>query len=480
MPTDEGARQYPSVFTKTLAFVGVFEVGGLQSPQVSIEVTYSTINSHPPRGIIRGTSAEYEALQRFFISRRSPVCTLRSAAAERGITCHEVLTHSIGERRFAKDEQAAVHQVMGRFSIGRLELRHHFTAKTDTVKRRAVFYLTGPSKFWLTTAIPILSWSGEARVEVHDDILTLDIATPDTVSARPHYVYAESQTTGADHRQSIQAELFALTIDDGQRDEGKQAAFPDRATALVESLCLLVGFLSKARITWFASLVSSPALLIETFTDAKTVDAEAPSWEDVPIYADDIRPFLNVALAAYTTSDIELRLPILHYISAQSSRFVEDGFTVLFFALEKLLSSLDERKPDELLADKELSNLWKVVRAALEDMKKTPEQMELILQKRGELQRPPLKHRISRHLGDLSIDISDIGGDAGLARMYRVRNRLTHAHGEVPIEEIMVETRRLETIVERMLLKLLKWEGKSRTPTRGNWPIEEDERKPQS
>ena len=40
----------------------------------------------------------------------------------------------------------------------------------------------------------------------------------------------------------------------------------------------------------------------------------------------------------------------------------------------------------------------------------------------------------------------------------------------------MVETRRLETLVERMLLKLLNWQGKTHTPTSGNRPIEEDER----
>ena len=60
--------------------------------------------------------------------------------------------------------------------------------------------------------------------------------------------------------------------------------------------------------------------------------------------------------------------------------------------------------------------------------------------------------------------------------MYRVRNHLTHVHGEPPIGDIMVETRRLETIVERMLLKLLKWEGRTNTPTYTNRPIEDDER----
>ena len=474
MPQDDSADS--PLFTKTLEFAGVFESGEHRSPQLSIEITYSQINAHPPTGIIRGTSAEYRALERFFLAKRSPLCTLRSTAPERAITCHEVMVRQISEKMFAKVEQTTIHQVLGRFVIGRLEMRHHLKPSAGPVKRHMTFYLTGPSKPWLTTALRTLSWSGNTTTEVHNDILTLDSAAPDTVTVRPHFVYAESPLSGASQKHTVEAELYAVSVDSVPLADDEGTKFSERATALVESLCLLMGFLSKARITWFASILSGGGTFVDVVRDEKTVGIEAPHWDEMVIYADDIRPFLNIALTAYRNSDIELRLPILHYISAQSSRFVEDRFTVLFFALEKMLSALDGLEPEELLTKKQLSDLWKVVRPELEGMQKTPEQMKLIQDKRTELQRPPLKHRIDRHLAALGVDISDIGGDAGLGRMYRVRNHLTHVHGEVPIEEIMVETRRLETIVERMLLKLLKWDGKTHTPTSVNRPIEEDER----
>jgi hypothetical protein len=59
--------------------------------------------------------------------------------------------------------------------------------------------------------------------------------------------------------------------------------------------------------------------------------------------------------------------------------------------------------------------------------------------------------------------------------MARVRNLLTHEKGEVPIDEIDYETRRLETIVERMLLKLLSWSGKIRSPTYYNRPVRDED-----
>jgi len=466
-----------SLFSKTLEFAGVFESGEQRSPQLSIEITYSQINAHPPTGIIRGTSAEYEALYRFFRTKPSPVCTLRSNSPERAITCHGVMIPQIREKMFAKDEQAAIHQVLGRFTIDRLEMRHHLKPSTDPSKRHMTFYLTGPSKLWMTNALRTLAWSGNTTTDAHDGLLTLDTASPDTVSTRPHFIYAESPLSGASQKHIVEAEIYALSVVSVPLTDEEEASFSERATVLADSLCLLMGFISKARITWFASMLSGGGTFVNVYRDENNVDIEAPHWEDIVLYADDIRPFLNGALAAYRTGDIEVRLPILHYISAQSKQFEDDRFIVLFFALEKMLSALDERNSEPLLLTKgQLSKLWETVRAVLAKMQKTDDQIGLIENKRAELQRPPLKHRVTRHLTALGIDIADIGGDAGLDRMYRVRNHLTRVHGEPPIGDIMVETRRLETIVERMLLKLLKWEGRTNTPTYTNRPIEDDER----
>src|ERR1043165_792826 len=189
MPKNDDFSPRSSLFSKTLEFAGVFGAGEQRSPQLSIEMSYSQINEHPPTGIIRGRSAEYEALYRFFRTKPSTVCTLRSSSPERAITCHGAMIPHISEKMFAKDEQAAIHQVLGRFTIRHLEMRHHLTPSTDPVKRHMTFYLTGPSTLWMTTTLRELAWSGNTTTEAQDDLLTLDSAAPDTVSVRPHFVY---------------------------------------------------------------------------------------------------------------------------------------------------------------------------------------------------------------------------------------------------------------------------------------------------
>jgi hypothetical protein len=44
----------------------------------------------------------------------------------------------------------------------------------------------------------------------------------------------------------------------------------------------------------------------------------------------------------------------------------------------------------------------------------------------------------------------------------------------VPIRDIAFETSRLETLVERMLLKMLGWQGRDKTPTLANRWVEKE------
>ena len=475
MPTDDSDSLPSSPYTTTRAFAGVFEAGERKTAQLSVEIAYSLTNGHPPTGIIRGKSADYRALEGFFRARTEPLCTLRSISKERELLiCTGVRIRRLTEQRFPKDEQSTIHQVLGHFSIGQIDIRAQLRGAAEERKRRATFLLTGSSNLWLTFSSRTLSYTGEMTVNHSDPSLPLD-STRDQVSTSPHFVYADHPRAKGSIRETRQAELFSLIVDDAFEAERESAAFLADLTALVDKLCLLMSFLSKTHITWFACLYSDGSEVLQSYRDVRTTEAEAPGLEEVVLETEDIRPFLSDALTGYdkrTAGGFDLRLPMLYYIWAQSSRFVEDRFTTLFFAFEKLLSSLDDSDPkDDFLTDSELSKLWKVMQPALEGMGKTPRQIDLVLAKRPELKRVPLMHRIERHLTALEIDVTDIGGADGLRKMSNVRNLLAHEKGEVAIETVIHETHRLETIVERMFLKLLSWDGKQRTPTYNNRPI---------
>jgi hypothetical protein len=477
MPTDDKDVLPSTPYTKMRTFAGIFEAGDRETPPLSIEVAYSLTNDHPPTGIIRGTSADYRDLEAFFLAQRGAGCSLRSASKEREkIVCDGIRLHRITEHRFANDEQSTIQQVLGRFSIDRIDIRTKFNSPATERRREATFLLTGPPKLWLIHASQTLSYTGELSVRHPDPALPLE-ATRDHIFTEPHFVYGDYRgAKGGAFQETLQAQLFSIRVLDAFETERDGAAFVEDSSALVDKLCLLMSFLSKTYISWFTCTTSDGQEFLQSYRKVRTTDSEAPDWEELVLNPNEIRLFLNQAFTGYnrrTAEGFDLRLPMLYYIWAQSSRFVEDRFRTLFFALEKLLSSLDERTPEEdFLTRSELSKLWKVMCPALEGMGKTPDQIELVLAKRGELLRAPLMHRLRRHLGALDIDVTDIGGPTRLNSMVGVRNHLTHEKGEPPIETVVRETRRLETIVERMLLKLLSWSGKNRTPTYYNRSID--------
>ena len=477
MPSD----QLPSTpFTKRLEFAGRFEDGEKKSQPFSIEVVYSTINGHPPTGIVRGTSKEYDALEAFFYKRRrvSALCTIRSTSLDRpSILCTDVLIGGIGTKIFPRDEQETIHLVIGHFSIGELTVRTVLPGKREEFKRQRTFILEGPSKLWLSNAYRSVSYTGAIRSRRQGSNFSLKGAPHDKISVAPNFFYAEHYRKDYDHRETIQFERFSLVVTDSKKVERDEQKFSDNAAEVTERLCLLISFLSKARIDWSSSTYFDGRVHVETYRDVPVWKGKEPGWEELVVGSKELRRFLNKAFTTYdkrTKKGFDLRLPMLHYIAAQTSRYAEDRFTVLFFAFEKLLSSLDAgTKKTLLLTDKELKSLWADMKPALTKMRKSTTQIDLIREKRAELQRYPLKHRVLRHLKPLRIDISDIGAEAGLVSMIKTRNLIAHSHGEVPIKTVVFERRRLETIVERMLLTLLGWKKHDHTPTYWNRPIED-------
>jgi hypothetical protein len=471
MARDEDLLLPNDKFTRTLEFAGIFEAGERRTPPFSIELGHSTINSHVPKGIIRGTGKDYEVIERFFMSSRPPTCVLRSSSEKReSIVCKEVLMHGLSNRMFPDDEKGTIHQVIGHFSFEEVEIRRLFGVRPESARKRAQFIMDGPSALWMTYSQQVLADTGEIENQVHDSSMFLD-NVPEAIEARPHYVYAQPSRKSGSVKEVVQAKLFSVIVDAPGADLRSIEEFMVHSSEIADTLCLLVGFLSKSPIRWFSSTYVDGNILIERHRAAKANSDEPPHWDEVVLSSKCIRQFLSTAFAAFRTAPIA-RLPVLYYIWSQSARFVEDRFTVLFFALEKMLSFLDKMHPEPaLLSDPELTALWKTVRPSLLSMGKSPEQAGLIQEKRSELKRPPLRHKICRHLRTLSINLDDVGGDEGLRKMIRVRNRLTHDGEEVPIDEVVFETKRLETIVERMLLRLLGWSGDYHTPTSNNRSI---------
>lgn len=422
------------------------------------------INGHPPIGIVLGTSAEALALQRFVMG--SHICELSSISEEREkIICAGVRFLRTLHRSLPADERHIVKQVIGRFAMERFEARATWKNPGEDIPRKIMFLLNGPSKLWMTSADRDLSHTGEITMDVQDEDIFLD-EVMDLIEVRPHHMYAAYPTTDdIDPEQIIDAALYSLIIEENGETERDEAAFCNDSRKIAETLCLIMSFLSKSYISWSSYAFSSAGVQVNTFRELRGVPRTDIRQEDMILSFEDTRPFLKGAYTAYLAreaEDFDILMPLLHYIFSHSARFVDERFSTLFYGLEKIISSLDRRSKAKALLNKtELSKVSACLKEKLVELGKSLE-LEAIMEKIAELKRPTLKRRLRHYLSELGITYDDIGGDEGIDSMVNVRNRITHQHGQVAIEDIVREAGRLETIVERLLLALLGWTGKSR------------------
>src|SRR5579871_4431253 len=140
-----------SPFTKRVRFIGVFEKEDTRSQPVTVEIAYSLTNSHSPKGIIRGTGAQYDALERFLLP--APLCSLRSISEARNqIICKVRMSH-LSRSELPTDERDTIHEVLGYFFVREIAMTHDRGLQGQ--RPQATFLLSGPRKLWQTWSTPI-------------------------------------------------------------------------------------------------------------------------------------------------------------------------------------------------------------------------------------------------------------------------------------------------------------------------------------
>ena len=132
---------------------------------------------------------------------------------------------------------------------------------------------------WMTYSQQILADTGEIENQVHDSSMSLD-DVPEAIEARPHYVYGQPSRKSGSVKEVVQAKPFSLIIDAPEADLRSIEEFMIHASEIADTLCLLVGFLSKSPIRWFSSTCVDGNVLIERHREVKANSDEPPHWDE--------------------------------------------------------------------------------------------------------------------------------------------------------------------------------------------------------
>lgn len=181
--------------------------------------------------------------------------------------------------------------------------------------------------------------------------------------------------------------------------------------------------------------------------------------------------FLNVSLNNYRSlrlNNFDLYYPIIYFIGGNEAEYLEEQFSLFFFALEKIHNLYSIKKGyDKILSDSDFASLKNELLKIINESVTDQEKLNWIEQKLRELNRPPIKEIVLKKMfSDYGVEWKDLYPEGADLNIFKVRNELFHTAKFFDIEILDNATQRIKYIVARLIIKILGWNGRSNIPSK--------------
>lgn len=481
----QGLYVDPALFTETARFAGVFQAEGKSTSPVSIELSYSRTNDHPPYGIIRGTAAEYDRLELFFRRFHAPY-RLESVSQEIGrdrFVAERTILRSLHRTPYPNEEAKTVHQIIGEFEVIDFSIFHRLRNPSNET-RKIIFFMAGPSGQWAARSLrrsyddgniktehlhPSRSISGCEEIKMNIQRYYLHCSVPNGEFSNRK---ADSLQGAHPHRSfMVEAELVSLEIEDLSQNTSDEY-FCTRAIDIVDAAADITSFISKASTQWYSYRVSTLNSIKEHFRGTQHDRDPGYHYDDHVVGEGDVPEFLGIAVGAYLQrrkEGLDLKLPLRQYVATHRARYINDQLSTIYNALEQIVSMVpDNIKGGHLLQKGDFRLFKRVTERTLLRLDFPEPICNTIINKLRNTTDPGFRGKLTNILKHWDIDIEDIGGEKRLASACQTRNALIHSHTEPDIKAMIQGRNFLVTLFERLALKLLGWSGRIVTPTPAN------------
>lgn len=336
----------------------------------------------------------------------------------------------------------------------------------DMPRRYISLYLAGPNILWKTHSTIKSSCSGNTRVEA--DVCELTPSNQSLFFARvvPWFF---SDPCDDPFNYNLQTNIDALFLEPKADEVPLDDAFVSLGQSLAEDLTTVASIGSRSWVVWYGYSLRDGDSVVTYRRTTRKPGSSVHSWNSVPVDRNRCSEFLITSLnelRRLRDDNFDLFMPVTHYLDGLGSKTVEQRFTYLFLALEKLKDMYATQKGLAEILDNESFGLLRneiqeLVRGKIEDSEKA----EMIINKSRELNRPSTRHILKKLFEDYEIDCSDLYPNCQDTYSYiQMRNDLFHSSRPVDLDRLWRETKRLTYVVERLLLRLLGWNDLSLSP----------------
>jgi len=391
--------------------------------------------------------------------------SLRSKDTERGGPIYEsnkVFVRSSEGRLWPEEYGSRMVGVIAELEIE--ELTRTYKREPGENERRISFALAGPRDFWPLGWLRSRSYTGE--VGFGHDPPSVEIPNPTRAKLQfaPHYVFSsisfdDGRELGIEdyyHSIIVKTDLPPTEIPDDE--------FQCQAIKIVDDLLLVASVAARFWIDWFSFQFVASSKLVDHVRSRRESFVESVGHHDTLVDRGKAFDFLTIAMQAlreHQDSGFDLYLPLITVMTANTSKLPEQGFLFYFMALEKLkdMYAKKEGLVRTVGSSSEGRCLIKDVNSYLDKRLADHPALTLVKEKTVELDRPPLWHVLEKFLLEYDVEWKDLyPPNTERPSFIGVRNRLIHSAESVEPVQLYFETERLRVVLERLLLKLLRWQ----------------------
>ena len=450
-------------FYRRREFQGTLSKAGNNIDDLHFIIDYAENKPDKIKAAIVGNHTDSDRISAL-MRRGTPYAEIRSKAYE---GCNEIIRSSRAIIKQAQNRQWPNEygdRMGGKIcdiELQKLEIDISVDNK-DKDERGICFYLAGPTSFWPLHWSRARSYTGDANIEI--DPLQIDIPNPiqAKIELRPSFLYSPIRLEDG---KEAEATDYVLTIEiktDLSIEDLPDSDFINHAIQTADDLTLLASFVSRRHIKWFRYDCYSSKRSLHFVRYISESFADDVYYGDLLIKPHEAKNFIQssiINLQNLREKKFDLLLPIINVLNGHESQYLEQRFILYFMSLEKLKDmyaierDINSNFSNNSEKKKILRSIRKLIRDQLSDVKSQP-----IVDKVNELNRPSIWSVVGSLLSDQSVEWKDLyPNDVARPSFFNTRNALVHSANEIDFDILFCETYRVQTIVERLLLRLLGW-----------------------
>lgn len=324
--------------------------------------------------------------------------------------------------------------------------------------REIVYLLNGPRAAWPVDFYRFPDFYGNATVELSDHIIDIDGQPQFTISVEPRYFH---ELTYHRDRPEMNVEVLAICFSTLQDyDSYAHSDFLEASSFLADNILLLISFISRRWIKWYSRYCYGKDFVEKRYRRIKPCSNEVLGQSQILIRSKDVYGFLKLALRRMKElceDGCDVTDSIKLFITAMELETPNEAFPILFLALEKIKvlyakgGTIDKVMPRETF-DRLRNKLADVIN----NEGYPSEILSELNHKLGNLNGKTIQTVVESLLDDKMIKWADLYPASSKLSIFKTRHALLHGSMNYD-SDLMIETVRLQVIVERMILNLLGW-----------------------